>query len=82
MAIDLQALRRYIDQGERDKTRTARFHSVVLKHPELFERMDGEERKKAAALLFHRDSYATEINKMLALYRQLAAEGYSLNKDK
>jgi benzoyl-CoA reductase/2-hydroxyglutaryl-CoA dehydratase subunit BcrC/BadD/HgdB len=81
MAIDLQALRRYIDQGERDKTRTARFHSVVLKHPDVFERMDGEERKRSAAILFDRDSYATEINKMIALARQLNAEGYTLRKD-
>lgn len=81
MATDLQALRRYIDQGERDKTRTARFHSVVLKHRDVFERMGGEERKKSAASLFDKDSDATEINKMLALARQLAAEGYTLRKD-
>lgn len=80
MLIDIPTLRNYIEQGVRDGTRTARFHLVVLTHADAFERMTGDVRKEAATALFGRESYATEINKMLALFRHLGGAGYTLRK--
>lgn len=80
MPIDLPALRSFVELGVSDGTRTARFHLVVLMQADAFQRMNGDERKKAAADLFGRESYATEMNKMFALSRQLAREGGVLRR--